>query len=63
MFSNSNMKYGNSYVPVQILRTVYLPKEALSYGSSFPELVSPYYPNQSLDEINYLKNYNEGRCN
>ena len=59
----NNMKYGNSYVPVQILRTVYLPKEALAYGSSFPELVSPYYPNQSLEEINYLKNYNEKECN
>ena len=59
----SNMQYGNSYVPVQVLRTVYMPREGLSAGTMFPELVSPYYPNQSIDEINYLKNYNERGCN
>ena len=58
----TNLRYGYAYVPVQALRTVYSPN-GLSYGTMFPELVSPYYPNQSMDEINYLKNYNERRCN
>ena len=34
-------------------------------GTIFPELVSPYCPNQSLEEINYLKRTNQigGGCN
>lgn len=59
----SNMRYGSAYVPVQVLRTVYLPQEGLESGTIFPELVRNYYPNQSMDEINYLRNYNERRCN
>ena len=59
----SNMRYGSAYVPVQVLRTVYLPQEGLSSGTMFPELVSPYYPNQSIAENNYLRNYNERGCN
>lgn len=58
----SNLRYGNAYVPVQTFRNVYSPAEGLAYGTMFPELVSPYYPDQSLQEINYLKNYNERRC-
>ena len=58
----SNLRYGNAYVPVQTFRTVYSPSEGLARGTMFPELVSTYYPNQSLAEINYLKNYNESRC-
>ena len=59
----SNMRYGSAYVPVQVLRTVYLPQEGLESGTMFPELVRNYYPNQSMDEINYLRNYNERGCN
>lgn len=58
----SNLRYGNAYVPVQTFRTVYSPTEGLSYGTMFPELVFPYSPNQSLSEMNYLRNYNESRC-
>lgn len=58
----SNLRYGSAYVPVQNFRTVYSPAEGLSYGSMFPELVRPYYPDQSLAEINYLKNYKERGC-
>ena len=58
----SNVRYGYAYVPVQTLRTVYSPNEGLAYGTMFPELVSPYYPNQSMNEIDYLRNYNERGC-
>lgn len=58
----STLRYGNAYVPVQTLRNVYSPREGLSYGSMFPELVFPYSPNQSLAEVNYLRNYNERGC-
>ena len=58
----SNLRYGNAYVPVQSLRNVYSPREGLGYGTMFPELVFPYSPNQSLAEINYLRNYNERGC-
>ena len=58
----TNLRYGNSYVPVQNLRNVYAPREGLAYGSMFPELVDPYCPNQSIAETEYLKNYNERGC-
>ena len=66
-FANSNyampnMRYGRSYVLPQTLRSVYSPAEGLNNGTMFPELVSMYYPNQSLAEMNYLRNYNERRC-
>ncbi len=57
-----NLRYGYSYVPVQNIRSVYTPAEGLAYGTMFPELLSPYYPNQSMAEINYLRNYNERGC-
>lgn len=56
------LRYGNAYVPNQTFRTVYSPLEGLRNGTMFPELVSPYYPNQSLAEVNYLRNYNERGC-
>ncbi len=62
MCTNNNI-YGYAYVPVQTLRRVYLPSEGLMYGCMFPELLSPYYPNQSIAENEYLKNYNERGCN
>ena len=58
----SILHYGNAYVPIQTFRTVYSPAEGLINGTMFPELVSPYYPNQSFAEINYLRNYNERGC-
>ena len=57
------MRYGNAYVPVQTFRTVYTPANGLSNGTMFPELVRNYVPNQSFAEMNYLRNYNERRCN
>ncbi|MCI8291246.1 MAG: spore coat associated protein CotJA [Clostridia bacterium] len=50
--------YGHSYVPHQRMNKVYTPEIGLKMGTIFPELVSPYCPNQSLEVINYLKNSN-----
>ncbi|MBR2289945.1 MAG: spore coat associated protein CotJA [Clostridia bacterium] len=58
----SNLRYGSAYVPVQTFRTVYSPEDGLSYGTMYPELVRPYYPNQSMAEMDYLRNYNERGC-
>ena len=56
------LRYGNAYVPNQTFKTVFSPAEGLANGTMFPELVNPYYPNQSLAEMNYLRNYNERGC-
>ena len=60
-----NPMYGQSYVPVQQLNKVFKPAIGLKNGTMFPELVSPYCPNQSLQEIEYLKksNYIGEGCN
>lgn len=57
--------YGHCYVPHQRMNQVYTPEIGLRMGTIFPELVSPYCPNQSLDTINYLKDQNSigGGCN
>ena len=60
-----NPMYGQSYVPYQMMDKVLKPAVGLRNGTIFPELVSPYCPNQSLEEIEYLKannNIGEG-CN
>ena len=47
--------YAQSYVPVQTMDTVFKPEKGLKKGTIFPELVSPYRPGQSMEEIEYLK--------
>lgn len=61
----TNYMYGHCYVPRQKMNKVYTPDMGLKMGTIFPELVSPYCPNQSLETINYLKNSNQigGGCN
>lgn len=54
----SNPMYGNSYVPNQTLNTTFMPEVGLKLGTLFPELVRPYMPGQSMDEIKYLKETN-----
>ncbi len=53
-----NPMYGNSYVPNQALNTTFLPNVALKLGTLYPELVRPYYPGQSMAEIEYLRKTN-----
>lgn len=50
-----NPMYAQSYVPWQIMGDVFKPEVGLCKGTIFPELVSPYYPGQSMEEIEYIK--------
>ena len=51
----SNPMYGQSYVPLQTLNKVFTPEVGLKMGTIFPELVSPYRPNQSIEEIEWIR--------
>ncbi len=54
-----NYMFGQSYVPTQRMTTTFKSDVGLRMGTMFPELVSPYAPGQSLEEINFLKCSNE----
>lgn len=51
--------YAQSYVPVQVMNNVFKPEVGLKHGTIFPELVSPYCPGQSLEEIEYIRATNK----
>lgn len=51
----SNPMLGQSYVPIQYMDQTFTPQCGLKKGSLFPELVSTYYPGQSMMEIDYLR--------
>lgn len=51
-----NYLYGHAYTPNQTMNRTYEPGIGLENGTIFPELVSPYYPDQSIDFINFLRN-------
>ena len=51
----ANPLLANAYVPYQQGEELFTPEEALVHGTAFPELVSPYCPNQSQEVINYLR--------
>ena len=57
-----NYMYGYAYTPVQSIKETYNPCNGLANGTIFPELVSPYSPDDSIEFINYLKNQG-GVCN
>ena len=61
----SDPMLAQSYVSLQTLNKTFKPSVALRKGTIFPELVSPYEPCQSLDEIAFIKANNEikGGCN
>lgn len=50
-----NPMFAQSYVPWQTMDKIFMPDVGLKMGTIFPELVSPYKPGQSLEEIDYLK--------
>lgn len=61
----SNPMLGQSYVPFQYMDQTFKPCVGLKMGTIFPELVSPYEPGQSMEEIAYIErtnNIGEG-CN
>ena len=55
----SNPMLAQSYVPIQHLDKTFTPCCGLKMGTIFPELVSPYRPGQSMEEIAYLRARNE----
>ena len=55
----SNPMYGQSYVPLHKMKEVFTPEVGLKMGTIFPELVSPYVPNQSIEEIEYIRATNK----
>ena len=57
----TNYKYGYTYVPLQTLNKVFEPEIALRQGTLFPELVDGYYPNQSVEMIEFLRTHREER--
>ena len=61
----TNPMLAQSYVPVQYMDKTFKPCVGLKMGTIFPELVSPYAPGQSMEEIAYIEatnNIGEG-CN
>ncbi len=54
----SNPMLGQSYVPIQRMTNTFTPCCGLKNGTIFPELVSPYYPCQSVEDIEYLRSRN-----
>lgn len=55
----SNPVFGQSYVPRQVLNKTFMPNVGLKMGTIFPELVSPYMPCQSIEEIEFIKKANK----
>ena len=61
----SNPMLAQSYVPFQYMDKTFRPCVGLMNGTIFPELVSPYEPGQSMEEIAFIErtnNIGEG-CN
>lgn len=50
-----NLALAQSYVPIQQLDKTFKPCPGLDMGTIFPELVSPYKPCQSIEEIEFIK--------
>ena len=54
-----NPMLAQSYVPYQYMDKTFKPAVGLKMGTIFPELVSPYVPGQSMEEMEYIKRTNE----
>lgn len=54
-----NPMLAQSYVPIQYMTNTFTPCCGLKNGTIFPELVSSYYPGQSMNDIEYLRRRNE----
>ena len=50
-----NPVLAQSYVPIQKMNKTFIPCVGLKMGTIFPELVSPYMPGQSMEEIKYIE--------
>ena len=54
-----NPMLAQSYVPIQYMDKTFKPCIGLKMGTIFPELVSPYVPGQSMEEINHIRENNQ----
>lgn len=54
-----NAVLAQSYVPFQYMDKTFKPCVGLKMGTIFPELVSPYMPCQSIEEIEFIKATNK----
>lgn len=54
-----NPMLAQSYVPLQYMDKTFKPCVGLKMGTIFPELVSPYVPCQSMEEMEYIRRRNE----
>jgi hypothetical protein len=54
-----NPMLAQSYVPYQYMDKTFKPCVGLKMGTIFPELVSPYMPCQSMEEIEFIKRTNK----
>jgi hypothetical protein len=54
-----NPMLGQSYVPMQYMDKTFKPCVGLKMGTLFPELVSPYVPGQSMEEMNFIRKMNQ----
>ncbi len=54
-----NPTLAQSYVPYQFMNETFKPCVGLKMGTIFPELVSPYVPCQSIEEIEFIKAMNK----
>jgi len=55
----SNPMLAQSYVPFQYMDKTFRPCVGLRNGTIFPELVSPYEPGQSMEEIAFIERMNK----
>ena len=55
----TNPMLAQSYVPIQIMDKTFKPCVGLKHGTIFPELVSPYEPGQSMEEIAFIERTNK----
>ena len=55
----TNPMLAQSYVPIQKMQKTFIPSVGLKMGTIFPELVSPYRPGQSIEEIAYIEATNK----
>ena len=54
-----NPVLAQSYVPIQKLNKTFIPCVGLKMGTIFPELVRPYIPYQSIEEIAFIRAMNK----
>ena len=54
-----NPMLAQSYVPFQYMDKTFKPCVGLKMGTLFSELVSPYVPCQSMEEINFIRESNK----